>query len=51
VRYDVTSFGPDGVAFVEHLEAGYAAFLDEWRREILATLERERARERNYPRA
>jgi hypothetical protein len=51
VRYDVTSLGPDGVAFIEHLEEGYAAFLDEWRREILATLERERARERNYPRA
>jgi hypothetical protein len=39
VRYDVTSLGPEGVAFVEELEAGYGAFLDEWRREILAALD------------
>jgi hypothetical protein len=39
VRYDVTSLGPDGVQFVEELEAGYDAFLDEWRREILAALD------------
>lgn len=38
VRYDVTSLGPDGVAFVEELEAGYDGFLDEWRREILGAL-------------
>jgi hypothetical protein len=41
VQYDVTSLGPDGVAFVKGLEAGYEAFLDEWRREILAGLARE----------
>ena len=39
VRYDVTSLGPDGVDFVQELEAGYDAFLEEWRREILAGLE------------
>ena len=38
VRYDVTSLGPEGVAFVEELGAGYDAFMDEWRREILAAL-------------
>lgn len=38
VRYDVTSLGSDGVAFVEELEAGYEAFLAEWRREIVAGL-------------
>jgi hypothetical protein len=38
VRYDVTSLGPHGVRFVEELEAGYDAFLDDWRREILASL-------------
>jgi hypothetical protein len=38
VRYDVTSVGPDGVSFVKELEAGFDAFLDEWRREILAGL-------------
>ena len=38
VRYDVTSLGPDGVAFVEQLEAGFDAFLAEWRGEILAAL-------------
>jgi hypothetical protein len=42
VRYDVTSLGPEGAAFVEELEAGYDGFLDEWRREILAGLARER---------
>lgn len=38
VRYDVTSLGPEGVRFVEELEAGYDAFLGEWRRAILAAL-------------
>lgn len=38
VRYDVTSLGPEGVDFVQELEAGYDTFLDEWRREILAGL-------------
>jgi hypothetical protein len=42
VRYDVTSLGPEGAAFVEELEAGYDGFLDEWRHEILAGLARER---------
>jgi hypothetical protein len=37
-RYDVTSSAPDDAAFVEELEAGYDAFLDEWRREILGAL-------------
>jgi hypothetical protein len=36
VRYDVTSLGPEGIGFVQELEAGYEAFLDEWRSEILA---------------
>jgi hypothetical protein len=35
VRYDVTSLGPEGVVFVEELEAGYDAFLASWREEIL----------------
>jgi hypothetical protein len=39
VRYDVTSLGPDGARFVKELEAGYADFLADWRREILASLE------------
>ena len=38
VRYDVTSLGPEGLRFVEELEAGYDTFLGEWRREILAAL-------------
>ena len=38
VRYDVTSLGPEGARFVEELEAGYAEFLAEWRREILGGL-------------
>jgi hypothetical protein len=42
VRYDLTSLGPAGVAFVQELEAGYEAFLAEWRREILAALASER---------
>jgi hypothetical protein len=42
VRYDVTSLGPEGVDFVQELEAGYDAFLDGWRREILVGLESER---------
>jgi hypothetical protein len=41
VRYDVTSLGPEGIDFVRELEAGYDAFLQEWRREILAGLESE----------
>jgi hypothetical protein len=41
VRYDVTSVGPEGVAFVQELEAGYDSFLEEWRHEILAGLETE----------
>jgi hypothetical protein len=41
VRYDVTSLGPEGAAFVQELEAGYDAFLEEWRSEILASLESE----------
>lgn len=36
VRYDVTSLGPEGVRFVEELDAAYEAFLEEWRREMLA---------------
>jgi hypothetical protein len=36
VRYDVTSLGREGVDFVRELEAGYDAFLEAWRREILA---------------
>ena len=39
VRYDVTSLGPDGVPFVEELQAGYDVFLADWRRELLASLE------------
>lgn len=42
VRYDLTSLGPEGVRFVQEFEAGYDAFLDEWRREILADLAVER---------
>jgi hypothetical protein len=38
VRYDATSLGPDGVQFVEGLQAGYDLFLADWRREILASL-------------
>jgi hypothetical protein len=38
VRYDVTSLGSDGVEFVETLSTGYAAFLEDWRHEILAGL-------------
>jgi hypothetical protein len=41
VQYDVTSLGPEGVDFVRELEAGYDAFLQEWRREILAGLQSE----------
>jgi hypothetical protein len=41
VSYDVTSLGPEGLDFVQELEAGYDAFLREWRRENLAGLERE----------
>ena len=43
VRYDATSLGPEGVDFVQELEAGYDALLEEWRREILAGLESEHA--------
>jgi len=35
VRYDVTSLGAEGAAFVEELEAGYDHFLESWRRAIL----------------
>jgi hypothetical protein len=38
VTYDVTSLGPEGAAFVEELEAGFDAFLADWRLEILAGL-------------
>jgi hypothetical protein len=41
VRYDVTSLGPEGADFVRELEAGYDAFLDEWRTAILAALSSE----------
>jgi hypothetical protein len=41
VRYDVTSLGPEGVAYVEQFEAGYDAFLADWRQEIVAGLARE----------
>jgi hypothetical protein len=44
VRYDVTSLGPEGVDFVQELEAGYDAFLEEWRREIIAGLASEHGR-------
>jgi hypothetical protein len=39
VRYDMTSLGPDGAAYVEEFEAAYDEFLGEWRREILRSLE------------
>jgi hypothetical protein len=45
VVYDVTSLGPEGAAFVDELRAGYATFLEGWRREILAYLDRGRADE------
>ena len=35
VTYDVTSLSPDGLAFVNELEASFEAFLDSWRREII----------------
>jgi hypothetical protein len=38
VSYDVTSLSPEGAAFVRELEAGYDAFLESWRREIIAAL-------------
>ncbi len=38
VTYDVTSLGPEGVAFVEELEQGYDAFVESWREEIVASL-------------
>jgi hypothetical protein len=38
VTYDVTSLDTEGPGFVTHLESVYDAFLDEWRKEILATL-------------
>ena len=38
VTYDVTSLGPEGAAFAEELQAGYDAFLDSWREEIIAAL-------------
>jgi hypothetical protein len=36
VRYDATSIGPDGVAFVQELESGFDGFMAEWRRAVLA---------------
>jgi hypothetical protein len=39
VVYDVTSLGPEGAAFARELEAGYDAFLEEWRAAILTSLE------------
>jgi len=38
VIYDVTSLSPEGTAFVEELSAGYDAFLEGWRQEILRSL-------------
>jgi hypothetical protein len=38
VCYDITSLGPDGIAFVENLRTGYQVFLDGWRTQILAAL-------------
>ncbi len=43
VRYDVTSLGPEGAAFVERFQAGYEAFLEHWRAAIVATLADEAA--------
>jgi hypothetical protein len=34
----VTSLDTEGPGFVTHLESVYDAFLDEWRKEILAAL-------------
>jgi hypothetical protein len=45
VRYDVTSLDPEGVDFVHQLDADYDAFQQEWRREILASLDSERSSE------
>ena len=39
VTYDVTSLGPDGVAFVKELEDSFDAFLNSWRQEIIDGLE------------
>jgi hypothetical protein len=36
VAHDVTSLSPEGAAFAQELEAGYDAFLESWRRAILA---------------
>jgi hypothetical protein len=38
----VTSLGSGGVGFVDAFNAGYAAFLEEWRHEILVGLATER---------
>ena len=38
VIYDVTSLSPEGRAFLEELSAGYDAFLEGWRQEILRSL-------------
>jgi hypothetical protein len=35
VTYDVTSLGPDGMAFVKVLEASFDDFLHGWRQEII----------------
>jgi hypothetical protein len=39
VTYDVSSLSPEGRAFVEELGDGYDAFLEDWRRAILAALD------------
>lgn len=39
VTYDVTSLGPEGIAFVKELEASFEEFLEGWRQEILAGLD------------
>ena len=41
VTYDLTSLSPEGEAFVRELAEGYDAFLDDWRREIVASLARD----------
>jgi hypothetical protein len=38
VGYNVTSLGPEGVTFVEAIDAGFDEYLESWRREILAGL-------------
>ena len=38
VRYDLSSLGDDGTAFVAAFQARYEAFLQHWRQAILAVL-------------